>query len=87
MIQLWADTFMMHEDEFPYIMSSYRQLRQEGNWFIWAKNFNQIKLGIVFPARDKTEKFMIQFKGKKSPIFDHLEEINSIPPNFLKWAN
>lgn len=33
MIQLWADTFMMHEDEFPYIMQTYRTLRQEGNYF------------------------------------------------------
>jgi hypothetical protein len=31
MIQLWADTFMMHEDEFPFIMQTYRQLRKEGN--------------------------------------------------------
>ena len=30
MMQLWADTFMMHEDEFPNIMSAYRLLRQEG---------------------------------------------------------
>ena len=40
MIQLWADTFMMHEDEFPYIMSTYRQLRQEGTWF-FLKDFHK----------------------------------------------
>lgn len=39
MIQLWADTFMMHEDEFPYIMSTYRQLRQEGTWFFSSLRF------------------------------------------------
>lgn len=33
MIQLWADTFMMHEDEFPNIMQTYRQLRKEGKFF------------------------------------------------------
>lgn len=30
MIQLWADTFMMHEDEFPHIMATYKLLRKEG---------------------------------------------------------
>lgn len=43
-IQLWADTFMMNEDDFPYVMQNYRELRKEG---------------IKFPPRDTTEKFMI----------------------------
>lgn len=60
-IQLWADTFMMHEDEFPYIMQNYKELRKEG---------------LKFPPRDTTEKFMIQFKGQKSPLFDVLEDVS-----------
>ena len=32
-MQLWADTFMMHEDEFPNIMATYRQLRKEGMFY------------------------------------------------------
>ena len=49
MIQIWADTFMMAEDQFPYIMENYRLLRKEK---------------IEFPKRDPTEKFMINFDGQ-----------------------
>lgn len=56
---------MMHEDEFPYIMQNYKELRKEG---------------LKFPPRDTTEKFMIQFKGQKSPLFDVLEDVSSKPP-------
>jgi hypothetical protein len=49
---------MMHEDEFKEIMEAYRQLRKEG---------------IKFPEREKNEKYMIQFKGQQSPIFEYLE--------------
>jgi hypothetical protein len=59
LIQLWYDTFMMHEDEFKEIISLYKQLRKEG---------------VVFPPRDPSEKFMIQFKGTQSPIFQTIEE-------------
>jgi hypothetical protein len=59
LIQLWFDTFMMHEDEFKEIIALYKQLRKEG---------------VTFPARDTTAKFMIQFKGKTSPIFETIEE-------------
>lgn len=50
---------MMHEDEFKEIIALYKQLRKEG---------------VVFPPRDPTAKFMIQFKGKTSPIFETIEE-------------
>ena len=50
---------MMHEDEFKEIISLYKQLRKEG---------------VVFPPRDASEKFMIQFKGTQSPIFETIEE-------------
>lgn len=59
LIQLWYDTFMMHEDEFKEIIALYKQLRKEG---------------VVFPPRDPSEKFMIQFKGTTSPIFETIEE-------------
>lgn len=32
LIQLWADTFMMHEDEFKPVQETYRLLRKEGNF-------------------------------------------------------
>ncbi len=49
---------MMHEDDFPHIMVNYRQLRKEG---------------IKFPERDKTQRFMINFEGIKSPIYTSME--------------
>lgn len=59
LIQLWFDTFMMHEGEFKEIIALYKHLRKEG---------------VVFPARDSTAKYMIQFKGQESPIFQTIEE-------------
>ncbi|KAL4494607.1 hypothetical protein ABPG72_004509 [Tetrahymena utriculariae] len=59
LIQLWYDTFMMHEEEYPNIMNNYKLLRKEG---------------IKFPERDPNEMHMINFKGVKSPIFGQLEE-------------
>ena len=53
---------MMHEDEFSNLMANYKELRKEG---------------IKFPARDPNEKFMICFKGAKSPIFDVIEDVSS----------
>ena len=52
----------MHEDEFSNLMANYKELRKEG---------------IKFPARDPNEKFMICFKGAKSPIFDVIEDVSS----------
>lgn len=59
LIQLWYDTFMMHEADFPHIMENYKLLRKEG---------------IQFPERDPAEIHMINFSGVKSPIFCLLEE-------------
>ncbi|EAS03672.2 VHS domain protein (macronuclear) [Tetrahymena thermophila SB210] len=59
LIQLWYDTFMMHEGDYPNIMNNYKLLRKEG---------------IKFPERDPNEMHMINFKGIKSPIFGLLEE-------------
>ena len=81
LIQLWADTFMMHEDEFPHIMKTYRLLRKEGSkkFLLGKKSINQTEIcflknkGIEFPPRDLNQKFMIKFKGQESPIFAHLE--------------
>ncbi len=58
LVQLWFDTFMMHEDEFKEIMNVYKQLRKEG---------------VIFPARDPRSQHFIQFDGKKSPIFETIE--------------
>jgi len=33
LIQLWADTFMMHQEEFKNIHEAYRTLRKEGTFF------------------------------------------------------
>eukprot|EP01016_Furgasonia_blochmanni_P037846 TRINITY_DN4500_c0_g1_i3.p1 TRINITY_DN4500_c0_g1~~TRINITY_DN4500_c0_g1_i3.p1 ORF type:complete len:679 (+),score=146.98 TRINITY_DN4500_c0_g1_i3:146-2182(+) len=63
LIQLWADTFMMHQDDFKPLFDTYKQLRQEG---------------IPFPERDKNQKFMIQFKGKPSPMFEYLENMDHL---------
>lgn len=58
LIQLWFDTFMCHEDEFKEIVMVYKQLRKDG---------------VVFPMRDPKNQFLIDFKGKKSPIFETIE--------------
>lgn len=55
LVQLWADTFMMHEDTYPAFMKLYRELRKEG---------------IKFPTRDPNERFMIKFDGDPSPAFE-----------------
>jgi len=62
LVQLWADTFMMHEDEFKPIIECYRLLRKEG---------------VPFPARDPNEKFMINFQGITSPVYLVLENTTS----------
>lgn len=58
LVQLWFDTFMLHEDQFKAIISVYKQLRQDG---------------VVFPIRDPNSEHFIDFKGKKSPIFESIE--------------
>ena len=49
---------MMHEDEFKDIMTLYKTLRKEG---------------VVFPTRDVKSQHFIKFDGKKSPIFETIE--------------
>lgn len=58
LVQLWFDTFMLHESEFKLIVGVYKTLRQEG---------------VVFPLRDANNQFLISFDGKKSPIFETIE--------------
>jgi len=58
LIQLWFDTFMLHQEDFKPIIEVYNTLWKEG---------------VVFPNRDPKSQFFINFKGKKSPIFDSIE--------------
>jgi hypothetical protein len=66
LIQLWADTFMMHQEEFKNIHELYRILRKEG---------------VKFPDRDPNEKFMMNFQGTISPIFLAMDENYIVPSN------
>lgn len=63
---------MMHEDEFKPMMENYRLLRKEG---------------IEFPPRDKSQKFMIQFKGVVSPVLENIDDIASFLLKFYKLEN
>ena len=58
LIQLWADTFMMMEDDYPGFQVSYRQLRFEG---------------VKFPMRDPNARVMMGNLVKDSPMFDYVE--------------
>lgn len=58
LIQLWFDTFMMHEDDFKDIIGVYKELRKDG---------------VIFPQRNVSHQFMIKFEGKRSPIFEGIE--------------
>ena len=58
LIQLWYDTFMLHEDEFGEVIAVYKELRAEG---------------VVFPRREAAHQFLIDFAGRKSPIFEGIE--------------
>ena len=61
LIQLWADTFMMHQDRFTGVHEAYKQLRMEG---------------VDFPERDPNERLMMEnLKGIDSPMFDYVEQI------------
>jgi hypothetical protein len=60
LIQLWADTFMMHQDRFKGVHECYKLLRQEG---------------VDFPDRDPNERLMMEnLKGIDSPMFDFIEQ-------------
>jgi hypothetical protein len=72
LIQLWSDTFAMHENEFKCIIEAYRTLRYEGKPSkTWADGL--VKTGVKFPERNFKDKFMIKFEGTKSPILEVLE--------------
>jgi len=66
LIQLWADTFMMHQEEFKNIHEAYRTLRKEG---------------VKFPERDPNERFMMNFQGTISPVFLAMDENYIVPSN------
>lgn len=60
LIQLWADTFMMHQDRFSGVHECYKQLRLER---------------VEFPERDPNERLMMEnLKGIDSPMFDFVEQ-------------
>jgi len=65
LLQLWADTFMMHQSEFRNIHDAYRNLRKDS---------------VMFPERDPNQKFMINFQGQVSPVFLAMEG-NVAPPS------
>lgn len=52
---------MMHENEYKSIIEVYKLLRKEG---------------VIFPLRDPNNQFLINFNGKKSPIFETIESGN-----------
>lgn len=58
LIQLWADTFMMMEDDYPGFQVAYRQLRFEN---------------VKFPMRDPNARVMMGNLVKDSPMFDYVE--------------
>jgi hypothetical protein len=60
LIQLWADTFMMKEDEYPGFQIVYRQLRKDQ---------------IEFPMRDPNERMLMSNLVKDSPMYDYVEQI------------
>lgn len=60
LIQMWSDTFMMQEDEFPGFQKLYRQLRKEA---------------IPFPKRDPNLRAMMGNICADSPMFDYVEQI------------
>jgi len=71
LIQLWADTFMMYEDQYPHFMSAYRNLRKQG---------------VTFPPREPSTRFMVPAMGLESPMFDYLEEA-SYSKGKLRYAS
>lgn len=66
LLQLWADTFMMHQTEFRNIHDAYRNLRKDG---------------VQFPERDPNQKTIINFQGQVSPVFLAMEGGNYIVPS------
>jgi hypothetical protein len=60
LIQLWSDTFMMKEDQYPGFQQTYRLLRKEN---------------VKFPMRDPNERMLMSSLGVDSPMFDYVEQI------------
>lgn len=60
LLQLWADTFMMYQDQYPGFQKYYRELKVEG---------------IKFPERDFNERTMMEnLEGISSPMYDFVEQ-------------
>ena len=59
LIQIWADTCMMKEDQFPGFLTIYRQLRKEG---------------VNFPPRDSNMRMLMEGVCSDSPMFDFVEQ-------------
>ena len=59
LIQIWADTFMMEEDQYPGFQKIYRQLRKEN---------------VEFPMRDPNMRMFMGNICQSSPMFDFVEE-------------
>lgn len=60
LLQLWADTFMMHQETYPGFQKYYRELKVGG---------------VKFPERDRNERSMMDnLEGISSPMFDFIEQ-------------
>ena len=57
---MWADTFMMKEDQYPGFAWAYRLLRSEK---------------IEFPMRDPNSRILMGNLVDDSPMFDFVEEM------------
>jgi hypothetical protein len=68
---------MMHQEEYKNIHEAYRVLRKEGINTLVTLN----GLGVKFPDRDPTMKYMINFQGTISPVFLAMEENYIVPSN------
>ena len=63
LLQLWADTFMMHQETYPGFQKLYRQLKVEG---------------VKFPDRDTNERTMMDnLDGIDSPMFEFMEQMTN----------
>ena len=65
LIQLWADAFIMHEDEYPGFQWIYRLLRKEQ---------------IAFPMRDPNERLYMGNLVSDSPMYDYIDQITGKAP-------
>ena len=73
LVQLWSDTFMMKEDQYPGFQHTYRQLRKEN---------------VKFPTRDPNERMLMSSLGVDSPMFDYVEQIaGKANPNVTPSSN